>query len=724
MKSCNYLIPIILTGIGLLLSGCFGKVDRLETNYYVLDYKKVTENPSLRIPEPYPKSLEVLDTEVSRTYSRNQIVIRENYSRVRYLSYDRWANRLNDAIPNIIVQRMRAYNIFQQVNRSTGEYIPDYYLETNLLNLEMIEMEIPRAHLRMEFYLRDAASQNILITYKAERFKDLPDDSMVYLIQSFDEILMLETDIFAARCRMFLDGKPAQDKAPQTELNPVERFVYEEADATTQLVFDGELQLKLKTSLSPEIRFTVERVDAENNRISISEAEFNEVITAIPGKYRITIGENQEIPIYAEVKPRMRTVVQGEWAELVVKIMDESQTRQRMSYDMWIKNTDEDDFYLYSRDTSIGDDDLGQPDKVWILAPGTYMLKLGGGAWNDLRDFATINLAKGDSQIMTVVVDPTGVGSVLVGAGVLGGEDYGAGRNIFHKGAIHANISLASNNNVDQDKPTFSVSLAGQLDNNLDARFPMTRLTTRSIYDLGMNLATETDLRINTDSYSLKNVLLLTPWEKVGVFKNFSFYGRADVNTHFFDENLFFSTPKNLIRISSEGDTLDILTGLDRVKTKIAFYPMRLKEGIGITYRWVFNPKVNLSLRTGYGWQQELNKRSFFLAGSGSSQIPGDSLSYEYYQEYPTIWDHGIESTLVFSALNILNFFSVNSTFDVLYPMDSTDSKIRFDSENRFNLRLYRNISLDVKVNVLYDSSKQDWVVYDSSSFLRLSYYY
>jgi ABC-type uncharacterized transport system auxiliary subunit len=715
---------ILLIAGFLLLGGCLTKVDRRVTNYYVLDYKKATENPSLRIPEAYPKTLEVLDTDVNRTYSRNQIVIRENYSKVRYMSYDLWANRLSDAVPNLIVQRLRAYNLFRQVDRSTGEFNPDYYLETSLLNLEKISSENPRAYLRMEFYLRDSRDQRILITYKAERFKDLVDDSMVFLIQSYNEMLMQETDIFAARCRMFLEGKPAQEKTFPREVSPVERFIEEQASESATMVFDGELLLKLTTKHAPEIRYTVELMDAANNPVSSTEGEFNKELSLAPGRYRITIGENQEIPIYAEIKPKLRTVIQGEWSELVVRIIDESQNRIRMTYDMWIQNTDEDDFYLYGRDTSLGDDDLGQPDKIWILAPGTYMIKLGGGSWNDRRDFATINLTKGDNQLMTVVVNPTGEGNFLVGAGVLGGEEEVLGRPVVHRGAVHANISLSSNNNVDKNEPTFSVNLAGQLENNLDVMVPLTRYTARSIYDVGMNMATDSDLRINSDSYSLKNVLLLTPWESSKTFRNFSIYGRADLYTHYFDESIYFSSQKNLITLSASGDTLDLITDQDRVRTKVAFFPLRLKEGSGITYRLVFSPKVSLSLRGGYGWQQEMNNRSFYADGSGASQVPGDTLVYDYYREYASQQNHGIESTLVFTALNMLNFLSVNSTFDVLFPMNETNRRVRFDSENRFNIRLYRNISLDVKVNLQYDTSQKDWIVYDTSSYLRLSLYY
>lgn len=724
MKTLHRFLSALSLLALLLLSGCFGKLDRLVTNYYVLDYQPGTENPALNRTESSPKILEVLDAEVNRTYSRNQLVIKDSFTRVRYLQNDMWSNRLSDAVPNLVVRRLQAYNIFHQVGRSTGEYNPDYYLETSVMNLEKIESENPQAYLRIDFRLRDSATQNILLAYKAERYEDLPDDAITYLIQTYNNMFMKEADILAGRISLFLDGKVITAETPDTDLTPVEDFVYTEASQSAQMTADGELLLKLNSRQDAEIRYNLEGTDPSENPISRNDVEFNKAVTLKPGQYRVTIGENQDIELLAEVKSGLRTVLSKEWSELVVKVIDRNQTRVRLSYDVWIKKTGEYDYYHYGTGTSVGDDDLGQLDKVWIMAPGTYMIKLGGGAWNDLRDFTTVNLNKGDGEVLTVVVDPSGENNLLVGAGILGEDPSLVGRAFVHKGAIHGNINLSSNNNVDQDKPTYGLNLTSQLENNLDIIYPLRHFTARSYYDLGMYRSTNSDMRINTDSYYLKNVLLFTPWEASKTLNNFSFYGRGDLYTHFFDENLYFSTSKNLIRISSTGDTLDVKTNQDRVKTKTALYPIRLREGTGLTYRWVVSPKIMLSLRGGYGWQQEFNKGSFKLTSTGQNLAIPDTLLYDVYTESKDLFAHGLESTLVLAAINILNFMTINSTFDVLFPVNSPDNNPRFDSENRFNFRIYRNISLDAKLNFQYDQSKNDWVVYDFGSYLRLSLYY
>jgi len=158
--------------------------------------------------ESNSKSLYVMNSRVNRTYNRNQIVAKESFYRVRFMSNDLWANRLSDAVPNIISQRLRAYNIFSNVTRDAGQIDPDFYLETNIMNIEKIEGENPRAFLRIEFVLRDSTSENVVIVHRNERYQDLTDDSTVYLVQVFNNMVMEETNTFAAMCIMHFAGRP------------------------------------------------------------------------------------------------------------------------------------------------------------------------------------------------------------------------------------------------------------------------------------------------------------------------------------------------------------------------------------------------------------------------------------------------------------------------------------------------------------------------------------
>ncbi len=710
----------------LVLTGCLQKVERTPVNYYVLEYQPGTEKPELRRTTNTGKNLEVLDTVLPRTYDRNQIVVKENFYNVKFLQTDVWAMRLRDAIPNLIVQRLRAYNIFGTVSRGEQwEKNPQYFLETTVHNIEKIEGTEPRAYLNMEFVLRDSTSEKIVFTHKGERSMELIDPSMIYLVQAFNEMLMEETDLFAAKCNLYFSGLPVEGKSLATSTSSIGRYVYEEMVAMETDNDFGELMVITKTQTEEQIRYTIEELDSLNTVISTDELVMGVPALLKPGHYRVIIGEMGDLITSVQILPRQRTVVKPNWGELKIVVLDESKSRVRMGYDLWKKNIDEEGYKIYSGGMfSMGEDEIGAVDKLWILPPGSYLVKLGGGSWSDLRDFATVTLMEGEKKTLSMIVDPAAESNVLIGAGVFADEDIGLGSKRIHRGAIHSNISLTSNNNVDKNKPTTSASLTGQFDNSIDTHDLLKpfQFTTRSIYDIGLNLTSNQDLVFSPDDYSLKSVLLFYPIKKSNFFKNFALYGRMNLNTHLFDETTVFPDAKNIILQNAEGDTVSVRLNQSDLKTKIAFYPLRIKEGTGLTYQINFSPNAQTSLRVGYGWLQDYNKNSYVF--DKTMDDPQTGLSFERYKEEPNSSSKGIESTIILSALNLLKFISINSTLDVLFRMGVPDHSYSLENENRINFRLFRNISVDVKFNISYDETKKPWTVYDYTTFLRLSLFY
>ncbi len=708
-----------ITILLVLLNGCLSRGQRVEPNYYILDYSSVNENPGLRMQKPFPYNLEVVSTSVPRTYNRNQIVVKEHFSKIKYLPQDLWATRLHDAIPNLLVQRFKAYNIFQRVDRELGEIVPDFYLETNVLNIEMIEDNIPIAFIRMEFFLRESVSQKIVLSYQNESSKPIRDKSIVFLVQTFNELIMQETNVFAAKTIEFLSGKEVY-KAPQVILAEAAKVRTERIEQDDSQLQYGELLVPLIWDVDAVMQYSIYHLDEMKAVVDREYGEFGIPAKLRPGKYRVVLDDNNQVQIEVDVKPRLRSVIEPIWGELIVKIVDESQARVRMGYDLYIKNIDEEGFRHINQNYSRSDEEVGEQDKIWVLEPGNYMVKLGGGSWNDYKDFTTVDVTEGKRKILTMVVNPQGERNVLIGAGVLG-DDVLEDRLRIHRGAIHTNVSLTSNNSVDKDKPTRSFSMSGQFDNKVEFHLLKFHYTLRSLYDLGMNISTGTDFNINVDDYSFRNTILLLPFEKKRFVSNLGLYGRADLNSHFFDEYSYFSSDRNLILIDAVGDTISILPNQSSLRTKIALFPMRLREGTGVTYRVVFSPNVSLSLRGGYGWQQEYKQLSYIL---DRSNISYNGLNYDAYKQEADLITSGYESTLIFSALNVFNAFSMTSTLDVLFPRDTDDKEPKFVSENRFNIRLFRNVSLDVKADIKYDKANKEYITYDYSSFLRLSLYY
>lgn len=720
MKRFGIFIFLALT---ILLGGCLGKVDRVVTNYYVLDYQTSTEIPELRLDVSSGKTLEVLNSRVNRTYNRNQIVVKENFYRVRFLSNDLWANRLSDAIPNIISQRLRAYNIFSNVSRDTGEMDPNYYLETNILNIEKIEGKDPRAFLKMEFTLRDSTSENIIFTHRNERYHSLTDDSIVYLVQVFNNMIMEETNTFAAMCIMHFAGRPIRSSRADymDQLSAPENYYFQQLEDQSEHLVYGELFLSTKAQMTNDLPFRIEGLDDLNTKISEHVGYFNNPLPLIPGRYRIITGYNEDIPMTIMVHPRQRTVVERNWCELRVRILDQSQNKVRQIYDIWQQNVDDYGYRKVGTGFSLSEDQHGIDEDLWILPAGNYMITLGSYSWSDLKDFATVYLKKGDSHVLTVVVDQSSTtGNIMVGAGVLA-DDLGVGAVKFHKGIIHANVNLTADNALDEHDPSYMLSLFGTFDNTIDHDFRPFHFNMRSIYDIGGNFSKDVDFRINPDSYSLKNVFLTYPWNKQKkLLNNFAFYIRGDLDTHLFDEYNQFSDNKNYILEDSEGREIRRAMDQKEIRSKVALFPLKMKEGGGINYRINFSPKSSLSLRGGYGWQQDINNRSFALDRS----IVDSGVNYDIYREIPDRYSRGIETTAIFSLVNFLSFFSLNSSFDALFPIEDSGVMPRIQNENQVNLRLYRNISLEFKLRLEYDESVKPWWVYDFKSYLRMSLFY
>ncbi len=716
MKAILKLFPgVIVLLTATILTGCFGTSQRIPTRYYVLDYYKSTENPQLVRREPAPRTLEIVDATISRTYSRNQIVVREYFSQVTYLPNDMWANRLDDAIPNLVMQRFRAYNIFRRVDRDLGEMTPDYYLETQINNLEKIGGEKPQAYLNLEFNLRNAKTQQVVLSHRNDQLKNLKDDSVIYLVQTLNDMLMYQTDLFAAKCIDFLIGRRPDDKVSEIAQKVLRRSTLQLLEPVDSDELYGELLINLITTTDFEMQYSVFCNEVDFGEFK-ETGQMGIPLKLRPGSYYAFLGDTEDVVVEnIIIEPNRRTVLDPQWSELVIIIMDESYNRVRMNYDLYHRKSGDHYFSKLSQGFSIGEDDINEPDKVWILPESNYMIRLQGGSWNDLRDFTTVRTFEGESQVLTIVVNPQGERTVLIGAGVLGDPLHTRGMRRIHNGAIHFNLSIASNNSVDKDQPTRSFSLSGQFDNRIETNFHHLHYIGRSVYDVGMNLTTGSDNRIDVDDYTMRNTVLFLPLEKYQYLKTLGFYARGDVTTHMFDDYVFFSEDKDLILYRVNGDSI-VWNDQNRLRTKVAFFPLTLREGTGLTYRFVFSPNASIGIRSGLGWKQEYHRRNFSYAGTQGN--------YDVYREKEDIITRGVESTLILSLMNLFKHFTVNSTFDVLFPMETKDRNVKVENENRINIRLLRNVSIDLKANLKYDQAFKEYLIFDFSSFVRLSLFY
>jgi len=724
MKRCYQIfLFIVFILFTLFTASCayFSRKPVSTPNYYILDYLPATEDASLIMEQPFDKSIEIVETSLPRTYDRNQIVRKKSYMQITYFYNELWSTRLYDAVPNLLLRRLSAYNIFKSVSRDLGETRPDFFLESTIQNIEFVDGPQPYAFLRMELVLKDSRSQAIIFSNRNERRKILHDTSVEYLVQSFNEMIMEDADLFSAKCIDYLSGRDVYDSfkvstAVREQKSP---FVMMSAEQEESMAVNtGELRVPSLMETEIPLPFEASYRDTSEVADDVVTGTMNELLILPEGKWHLTLGSNQNLTADVDIKPNMRTVVEPFWSEMYIRIIDESQTRVKMRYDIYAKTPGQDAFDRRVNSRYSPADEVGEYDYLWVMRPGNYLITVNGATPNSYKDFTTIALEEAKSYILTIVVNPTGERSVLVGAGLLE-SPVAKGRPRVHKGAVHANINLSSNNWVDKNNPTRSISLSGEFDNRFNYDVWPLHYTTRSLYDLGFDKTTGTEFRISMDDYSLKNALVFYPWKENMFLKNFGLYGRGDVSTHFFNENLFFAEEKNIIKVSDEGDSIYVNSAKE-IRVRDAFYPLRLKEGFGLTYRINLAANTSVNLRSGFGWQQDYESSVYYFVKT--QQVEG--VSYDIYQENPSSNTQGLENSIIIGINNLFKFINISSTLDMLFPMGSEDKSTKFDSESLFNIKLYRNISMDIKAKVKYNKALRDYIQTDYSAFLRLSLYY
>lgn len=161
----KYLLIIIIL---LVLCAC-GSV-KIIRNHYVLHYNPVLSEPKLSLSKPLPYAIEVMDTNIMRTYDRSQMIIRHSAHRIEYSRENIWAVRVSTAVPDLINNHINKFNLFTRCQREYLNKRPDYEIVTTVNRIEMFKNDFYHAvNFSIDYYLRDATSGDMILKYPFAR---------------------------------------------------------------------------------------------------------------------------------------------------------------------------------------------------------------------------------------------------------------------------------------------------------------------------------------------------------------------------------------------------------------------------------------------------------------------------------------------------------------------------------------------------------------------------
>ncbi|MFW6362317.1 MAG: ABC-type transport auxiliary lipoprotein family protein [Spirochaeta sp.] len=675
MKPCFFRIIYTSTIIPILLmtAGC-ATPEPPPTYYYTLDYLDYTEDEDLIRREPLPYRIWVQSAEIPRTYSGRQMVVRHFGPQISYSDNQLWAGRLGDYLPRLLTSRLQAYNTFQDTSMDFLDTRPDYEITIRVNRIELVQSEeLSEASLDMTLTLHTSDGETAL-SHRTNIMEPIYTSSMELYVQTMNELILEEIDAFIEKTYKHFDNPPeGEDPAEQTS----EVQDDQEADAP-----EGHGVLLMPSISGIEDAGGYQAVSEDGQEY---EGMFGRDLALPAGQYQLFYGTGpRELQMQmrgVRINRGYRTLVEPDWGELSVEIVDERRNHRDIIYEVF----DEEGTSYISRFPARRD--LGDSPSILHLPPGLYKITIQNMPFNTTRNFTTVLVEEGEWRRLTIVVDV--LDESLIGAGIVDDDTLPletGNRQI--NSAIHATANLAGDHRSWGEEGTYSINFTSQLDNELRFRFDRLSLNAAHFSELGLEYEGETGLTISQDDHDLSTSAIFDVYLGIGLYAHFG------LNSHLFPR--YEQEPRD----GSEGPK----------QVAPPLFPLQLEEGVGLNIKILNDPRASLTVRTGFGLRQEYNRDVLEFAG--------DQDQYQPVNDSSSI---GLEISSE-GSFRPLRRIQLQTSADLLFPLVEGDNII-LEWETGLNWTLLRSVSLNYRFSVV--NSPQNDVFdleYTHRMVLRLTY--
>ncbi len=175
--------------------GCTRQI--LVTTYYLLDYKADGRNAKLKLAEPIPYRVQVLNFKIPRSFDSIRIIARYSTHQINYYRYSLWAVRPQVAVADLLTQHINTYQLFDECKREFLSIQPDYEISGEIQQIEKYESEgYTAAHLKMTFEFYDRAKNKLVVRHSFDREMPLASNSMTIFAKALSDIINQEADEF------------------------------------------------------------------------------------------------------------------------------------------------------------------------------------------------------------------------------------------------------------------------------------------------------------------------------------------------------------------------------------------------------------------------------------------------------------------------------------------------------------------------------------------------
>ena len=400
----------------------------------------------------------------------------------------------------------------------------------------------------------------------------------------------------------------------------------------------------------------------------------NGVILA-PGRYEVLIGTgaiSQMIRKSVEVVEESTTLMKPDWAALVIDVIDQSRTSINEQYEIYQDRTQEN----FGRGLGI-EEERGERVRTWLLRPGVYNIVKVGQPFSTTRKFS-VRLEPGSLVQRNLVFDSNSDEYI----GFYPRPMLQAGAAVLAKNVTsQTELSGSTLVNTTQRNPagdastlTLSVQIFNRTRYSTEKNFASVRL----VMEEGATKQEGDAFRKSIDRFELRGTYIYKVSQKFGP------YLRGVLNTKLFADDAFFETPRDFSWLNSNAEEIrNAEKNASEVTLSPSFFPLRLRQGVGINSQLYRTFLINMDMRFGLGARQTIVSDSFELSDDETSAT-----------ELKNASSTGFEALLITDA-RLARAINFDSEFDILMPSAKTDDWV-FSWENRLRIFLTSFISLDL----------------------------
>ena len=410
------------------------------------------------------------------------------------------------------------------------------------------------------------------------------------------------------------------------------------------------------------------------NGKEIATEETGTGVLLTPGTYEVLIGSGtiaQMMRREVEIVESLTSLIEPWWSGLAIDVIDETRASIKESYELFEEGRGQENFGI-----GFGvEEERGEAVDTWLLKPGTYtIVKVGENVATPGK--FSVRLLPGELIQRNLVVDDNGnfVGFYPPSYLQLGGQ-------LSSKWNSRWELSMSTQFNTSQNTSNeeASLSFTGQLRNRSRYNSERHFFDLRIILEEGFTKEGGDALRKSVDEIEARSTYIFRLSRRLGP------YLRAVLNSKLFPADVFFDEAQVLTLLDADGQIIDTRRGISEFTREPSFFPLELRQGIGINSEVYRSFPLNIDLRIGLGARQQIVSDSYELDGETATQLENVSST-------------GLEALLIMDA-QLSRYVNLDSEFDILMPSSRT-SAWEFTFENRVRTFLTPFINMDIVLDL------------------------